>query len=170
MHIYPLQQCLCYSYSHHSHRNSSAGSGGLSEGGSLERAAGGRSKPAGSTTGGPAGEANKESRVDATRIDAKDIIDKLFEDTKIESLKPDDSAESKEMLAFCLYRIVKSASCRNELQEGGHVGKMMRAVKSIYEGFGMVMCADGMKCGVVQWVKMNTLRWFGFTERMRNEE
>lgn len=74
-------------------RNSSAGSGGLSEGGSLERAAGGRGKPGGNA-GGPAGEANKESRVDATRIDAKDIIDKLFEDTKIESLKPDDSAET----------------------------------------------------------------------------
>ena len=75
-------------------RNSSAGSGGLSEGGgSLERAVAGRSKAASIST--TQGEANKESRVDATRIDANDIIDKLFEDTNIESLKPDDSAESK---------------------------------------------------------------------------
>lgn len=73
-------------------RNSSAGSAGLSEGGSLERPTAGRSKVI--STNAAAGEANKESRVDATRIDANDIIDKLFEDTKIESLKPDDSAET----------------------------------------------------------------------------
>ncbi|XP_063887375.1 EEIG family member 2-like isoform X4 [Scylla paramamosain] len=80
-------------------RNSSAGSGGLSEGGgSLERTAAGRSKaPSISTT---QGEANKESRVDATRIDANDIIDKLFEDTNIESLKPDDSAETSGLQLF----------------------------------------------------------------------
>lgn len=59
----------------------------------MERAAAGRSKAASIST--TQGEANKESRVDATRIDANDIIDKLFEDTNIESLKPDDSAESK---------------------------------------------------------------------------
>ncbi|XP_042211471.1 uncharacterized protein LOC121858887 [Homarus americanus] len=68
-------------------RSSSAGSGGMSEGGSLERTAANRAKNA-------ATEANKESRVDATRIDANDIINKLFEDTKIESLKADDSAET----------------------------------------------------------------------------
>lgn len=73
-------------------RNSSAGSAGLSEGGSLERPTAGRNKVI--STNAAAGEANKESRVDATRIDANDIIDKLFEDTKIESLKPDDSAET----------------------------------------------------------------------------
>lgn len=68
-------------------RSSSAGSGGMSDGGSLERAAVSRAKN--SST-----EANKESRVDATRVDANDIINQLFEDTKIESLKPDDSAET----------------------------------------------------------------------------
>ncbi|XP_045581682.1 EEIG family member 2 isoform X5 [Procambarus clarkii] len=68
-------------------RSSSAGSGGISDGGSLERTAANRAKNAST-------EANKESRVDATRIDANDIIDKLFEDTKIESLKSDDSAET----------------------------------------------------------------------------
>lgn len=90
LHVSPVSPSMV---SEKNARNSSAGSGGLSEGGSLERAAGGRGKPGGNA-GGPAGEANKESRVDATRIDAKDIIDKLFEDTKIESLKPDDSAET----------------------------------------------------------------------------
>ncbi|XP_045118125.1 protein FAM102A-like isoform X3 [Portunus trituberculatus] len=79
--------------------NSSAGSGGLSEGGgSLERAAAGRSKAASIST--TQGEANKESRVDATRIDANDIIDKLFEDTNIESLRPDDSAETSGLQLF----------------------------------------------------------------------
>ncbi|XP_066965853.1 uncharacterized protein [Macrobrachium rosenbergii] len=68
-------------------RSSSAGSGGMSDGGSLERTAVSRAKN--SST-----EANKESRVDATRVDANDIINQLFEDTKIESLKPDDSAET----------------------------------------------------------------------------
>ncbi|KAK8733822.1 hypothetical protein OTU49_006192 [Cherax quadricarinatus] len=68
-------------------RSSSAGSGGISDGGSLERTVTNRTKNA-------AAEANKESRVDATRIDANDIINKLFEDTNIESLKPDDSAET----------------------------------------------------------------------------
>lgn len=59
----------------------------MSDGGSLERTAASRAKN--STT-----EANKESRVDATRVDANDIINQLFQDTKIESLKPDDSAET----------------------------------------------------------------------------
>ncbi len=27
-----------------------------------------------------------------------------------------------------------------------------------------------MKCGVVEWVKRNTLRWFGHIERMNSEE
>ncbi len=31
-------------------------------------------------------------------------------------------------------------------------------------------CACGVKCGVVEWVKRNTLRWFGCTERMDSEE
>ena len=31
-------------------------------------------------------------------------------------------------------------------------------------------CANGVKCGVVEWVKRNTLRWFGHTERKNNEE
>ncbi len=30
--------------------------------------------------------------------------------------------------------------------------------------------ANEVKCGVVEWVKRNTLRWFGHTERMGSEE
>lgn len=69
-------------------RSGSAGSGGISDGGSLERATTGRTKNTGT-------EANKESRVDATRVDTNDIINQVFQVTKIEELKPDDSAESK---------------------------------------------------------------------------
>ncbi len=29
---------------------------------------------------------------------------------------------------------------------------------------------SGVCCGVVEWVKRSTLRWFGHIERMRNEE
>lgn len=54
----------------------------------MERATTGRTKNTGT-------EANKESRVDATRVDTNDIINQVFQVTKIEELKPDDSAESK---------------------------------------------------------------------------
>ncbi len=30
--------------------------------------------------------------------------------------------------------------------------------------------ANGIGCGVVQWVKRSTLRWFGYVERMRRDE
>ncbi len=29
---------------------------------------------------------------------------------------------------------------------------------------------SGVECGVVEWVKRSTLRWFGHIERMGNEE
>ncbi len=29
---------------------------------------------------------------------------------------------------------------------------------------------NGMNCGVVEWVKRSTVRWFGLIERMRSEE
>ncbi len=29
---------------------------------------------------------------------------------------------------------------------------------------------SGVGCGVVEWVKRSTLRWFGYIERMENEE
>ncbi len=34
----------------------------------------------------------------------------------------------------------------------------------------MRRCGSGVGCGVVDWVKRSTLRWFGHTERIGNEE
>ncbi len=31
-------------------------------------------------------------------------------------------------------------------------------------------CGSGVGCGVVEWVKRSTLRWFGHIERIGNEE
>ncbi|XP_076048318.1 uncharacterized protein LOC143029543 isoform X2 [Oratosquilla oratoria] len=67
----------------HTSRNSSEGSG-LSEG-SLER---------GSRAKNTSGEGNKELRVDATRVDPDDFINQLLQDTKIEPMRHDDSAET----------------------------------------------------------------------------
>ena len=33
----------------------------------------------------------------------------------------------------------------------------------------MGLCANGVKCGVVEWVKINTLRWFDHLEREKSE-
>ncbi len=40
----------------------------------------------------------------------------------------------------------------------------------MYERCGMRGCGSGMGCGVVEWVKRSTLRWFGLFERMENKE
>ncbi len=42
--------------------------------------------------------------------------------------------------------------------------------KSIYERCGMGSHANGMNCGVMEWLKRNTLRWFGHIERMGSKE
>ncbi len=42
--------------------------------------------------------------------------------------------------------------------------------ESVSERCSMGACANGVKCGVVEWVKRNTLRWFGYIERMKSEE
>ena len=42
--------------------------------------------------------------------------------------------------------------------------------ESVYERCGMGPCAHGVKCGVVEWVKINTLRCFGHMERKKSEE
>ncbi len=42
--------------------------------------------------------------------------------------------------------------------------------ESVYERCGMGASANGVKCGVVEWLKRNTVRWFGHTERMNGEE
>ena len=46
----------------------------------------------------------------------------------------------------------------------------MESNESVYERCGMEREANGVNCGVVEWVKRNTFRWFGHTERMGNEE
>ena len=33
--------------------------------------------------------------------------------------------------------------------------------ESLYERYSMEPCEDGMKCGLMEWVKKNTLSWFG---------
>lgn len=40
----------------------------------------------------------------------------------------------------------------------------------VYERCGMSPCGNRALCGVVEWVKRSTLRWFGHIERMKNEE
>ncbi len=42
--------------------------------------------------------------------------------------------------------------------------------ESMYERCGLGSQANGVNCGVVEWVKGNTLRWFGRTKRMGSEE
>ncbi len=42
--------------------------------------------------------------------------------------------------------------------------------ESVHERCGMRGCGSVVECGVVEWVKRNTLRWFGHIERMKNEE
>ncbi len=42
--------------------------------------------------------------------------------------------------------------------------------ESMYERCGMRGRDSGVGCGVVEWVKRSTLRWFGHIERMVNEE
>ena len=34
----------------------------------------------------------------------------------------------------------------------------------------MDSCGNGVKCGVVEWVKSNTLRWFGHIESKNSEK
>ena len=42
--------------------------------------------------------------------------------------------------------------------------------ESVYERFGMSSRGEGVKCGVVEGVRRNTLRWFGHMERMAQGE
>ncbi len=42
--------------------------------------------------------------------------------------------------------------------------------QSMYERCSMGACASGVKRGLVEWVKRNTLRWFRHIERMNSEE
>ena len=38
--------------------------------------------------------------------------------------------------------------------------------ESVYERCGMRICANGVMCGVVEWVNRN-MRWFGHMERKK---
>ncbi len=40
----------------------------------------------------------------------------------------------------------------------------------MYERCGLSGRGSGVGCGVVEWVKRSTLRWFGHIEKMGNEE
>ncbi len=42
--------------------------------------------------------------------------------------------------------------------------------ESVYERCVMRGHGSGAGCGVVEWVKRSTLRWYGHIERMRNEK
>ena len=42
--------------------------------------------------------------------------------------------------------------------------------ETVYERCGMQGRGSGVRCGVVEWVKRSTLRWFGHIEMMGNEE
>ncbi len=42
--------------------------------------------------------------------------------------------------------------------------------ENAYNRFGMSRKGEGMKCGVVEGVKCNTLKWFGHLERMAENE
>ena len=42
--------------------------------------------------------------------------------------------------------------------------------ESVYEKCGMGPCVNGVKCGVVELVKRNTLKRFGYIERKKSEE
>ncbi len=42
--------------------------------------------------------------------------------------------------------------------------------ESVYERCGMRGSGSGVGCGVVEWVKRSTVRWFDHIERMENEE
>ncbi len=42
--------------------------------------------------------------------------------------------------------------------------------ESVYERCGMGARVGGVKCGMVERVRRNTLRWFGHAERMKCDE
>ncbi len=62
--------------------------------------------------------------------------------------------------------------CRDELPERNAWSDIWDGLsnESVYERCGMTGRGSGMGCGVVEWVKRSTLRWFGHIERMGNEE
>ncbi len=67
---------------------------------------------------------------------------------------------------------VTSAGCGNKLSERGMWSDKMGwgSNESVHERCGLESQADGIYCGVVEWVKRNMLRWFGHIETMGSEE
>ena len=45
-----------------------------------------------------------------------------------------------------------------------------REGESVYERCDAGLHAKGVKCGVVEWMKTNTIRWFGYMGRKKSEE
>ena len=42
--------------------------------------------------------------------------------------------------------------------------------ESVYERCGMGLCANAVKCAIVEWVKRNAFKWLGDIERKNSEE
>ena len=58
--------------------------------------------------------------------------------------------------------------CGNELSERSLWRDKMGGC--VHERCGMGLCANRVKCDVVEWVERNTLRWFDHIERKNSEE
>ncbi len=67
---------------------------------------------------------------------------------------------------------VKTACFRNDLFEDckWSVRWNRESNESVYEKCSMGNQANGMSCGVVEWVKRNTLRWHGHIEKIGSQE
>ena len=87
-----------------------------------------------------------------------------------------DKSERFHMMVPGSHQGVKStpAKCK-KLENWPRLGKYRtrwdgNSNENMDERCGVGSQAKGVSCGVVEWVKRNTLRWFGHTERMGNEE
>ena len=56
---------------------------------------------------------------------------------------------------------VKNVWCGNELSESN---------ESVYERCNIGSCVNRVKCCVVEWVEINTLKWFDYFERKNSEQ
>ncbi len=63
-----------------------------------------------------------------------------------------NKSSGKELLAGCLWYVVSKWDRESN--------------EETYRRFGMNETAVGMDCGVVEWVKRSTLRWYGHVMRM----
>ncbi len=67
---------------------------------------------------------------------------------------------------------IEGACCGNEISERSLLSDQWEGEsnESVYERCGMSACVNEVNYGVVEWVKKNTLKWFGHVERMGSEE